>query len=199
MNKAIDPEAARAAGAPRRFAAQRPRVPARAAERGSAYLFALMVLLVLTIVGLSLAVVTQSEVQIGGAEKTAVRVLYSSDAALRVQLASLFFNDPQERTLQFNPTVSFTGVDLQDRVQASAFFPIYSGPCNLCAVNTGNERFWNINHAVSAQTLRISSSGGSDLSTYADKTLGQMFLVQPMRERSIEALRGVSSLDTIRY
>ena len=60
------------------------------AENGSAYLFALLVLLVLTVIGLSLAIITQSEVQIGAAERTGVRVFYDSDAAVRVQVSSAF-------------------------------------------------------------------------------------------------------------
>ena len=57
-----------------------------AAERGSAYLFALLALLVLTVVGLSLVVITQTESQIGGAEKTSNRTLYAAASALRMQL-----------------------------------------------------------------------------------------------------------------
>jgi len=60
----------------------------RASERGSAYLFALLVLLVLTVIGLSLAVITQTEVQIGGAIKGATRVLYGADSGVSIQFAS---------------------------------------------------------------------------------------------------------------
>jgi len=178
-----------------RSAALTPAVPA--AERGSAYLFALLVLLVLTVIGLSLAIVTQSEVQIGAAERTGVRVFYQSDSAMRVQLASLFFNDPQRRELRFADDLSVGTASLQDRVTASAFFPIFSGPCSLCAVNTGDRRYFSINHVVAARTRR-SSVVGADETLYAEKTLSQMFAVQPM-ERSVEAFRTVENLNEIKY
>lgn len=169
-------------------------------EAGSAYLFALLVLFVLTVIGLSLAVVTQSEVQIGGAEKTTTRTLYQADAALRVQLASAFFNDPKARTIQLAPDFDLGGTTVQDRVQASTFFPIYSGPCSLCTVNTGNEQYWSINHAVSAAATRTSPVAGPDPDiTYADKTLAQMFAIQPMKGRSIEAFREDLTDNTIKY
>jgi len=167
-------------------------------ETGSAYLFALLVLFVLTVIGLSLAVVTQSEVQIGGAEKTATRTLYEGDAALRVQLASAFFNDPKARTIQLAPDFGLSGETVQDRVQASTFFPIYSGPCSLCTVNTGNEQYWSINHAVSAEATRTADLSGTTTS-YAEKTLAQMFAIQPMKGRSIEAFREDLTDNTIKY
>lgn len=168
-------------------------------EAGSAYLFALLVLFVLTVIGLSLAVVTQSEVQIGGAEKTTTRTLYEADAALRVQLASAFFNDPKARTIQLAPDFGLSGETIQDRVQASTFFPIYSGPCSLCTVNTGNEQYWAINHAVAAEARRRTASMADTDASYAEKTLAQMFAIQPMKGRSIEAFREDLTDNTIKY
>ena len=168
-------------------------------EAGSAYLFALLVLFVLTVIGLSLAIVTQSEVQIGGAEKTATRTLYQADAALRVQLASAFFNDPKARTIQLSPDLNVTGNTIQDRVQASTFFPIYSGPCSLCTLNTGNEQYWAINHAVSAQATRRTAAMAPTEASYAVMTLAQMFAIQPMKGRSIEAFREDLTDNTIQY
>jgi hypothetical protein len=177
----------------------RSRRPGAPSEAGSAYLFALLVLFVLTVIGLSLAVVTQSEVQIGGAEKNATRTLYQADAALRVQLASAFFNDPKARTLQLAPDFGLSGETIQDRVQASTFFPIYSGPCSLCTVNTGNEQYWAINHAVAAEARRRTASMADTDASYAEKTLAQMFAIQPMKGRSIEAFREDLTDNTIKY
>ena len=164
---------------------QRPGAPS---EAGSAYLFALLVLFVLTVIGLSLAVVTQSEVQIGGAEKSATRTLYEGDATLRVQLASVFFNDTRGREIQFSPDAALGSSTVKDRVRASAFFPIFSGPCALCSLNTGNVRYWDINHVVTAEATRKSEISGTETS-YAEKTLSQMFALQPLQERSIESFR----------
>lgn len=166
-------------------------------EAGSAYLFALLVLFILTVIGLSLAIVTQSEVQIGGAEKVATRTLYQDDAALRVQLASVFFNDTKARDIQLNPDINLGTSTLKDRVRASAFFPIYSGPCALCSLNTGNIRYWDINHVVSSVATRKSDVSGTE-TVYAEKTLSQMFALQPLQERSIESFREDNE-NSIRY
>ena len=48
-------------------------------EDGSVYLLSILVLLILTIVGLALAITTQSEMQIGANEEMARRTFYSAN------------------------------------------------------------------------------------------------------------------------
>ena len=59
----------------------------RRAEAGSAYLAILLVLVVLTILGLSLAVITQTEVLIGGSEKQATRQLFAAGSGVELAAA----------------------------------------------------------------------------------------------------------------
>ena len=56
-------------------------------EAGSAYLVVLMLLMVLTIIGLSLSVITQTEVIIGGSEKQSTRQLFAATSAVHMQVA----------------------------------------------------------------------------------------------------------------
>lgn len=159
----------------------------RTAERGSAYLFALLALLVLTVIGLSLVVVTQTEVQIGGAEKSAARVLYGADAGLRIQFGMQRNALVKDRVSL--ATASIAGTTLAERVEMSVFYPTYSGPCALCSVNWGEERYWAINYVVNSQARRLRQEGGVDLCAeppQASKYLSEMFFIQPEKDRRID-------------
>ena len=67
----------------------RPGIDASAAqgERGSAYLITLMVLFVLTTLGLSLSVVTQTEILAGAQERVLERTFYAAESGLELSVA----------------------------------------------------------------------------------------------------------------
>lgn len=156
----------------------------RAGERGSAYLFVLLVLLVLTVIGLSLVVTTQTEAQIGGAEKSASRVLYGADAGLRIQFALSRFAASKARRLQLDTSTVDTTL-LRETIDVSPFYPVYKGPCNLCSVNKGSDEYWAIDYLVNAQGLRVGESAGTTVAQ-ATKLLAAFFLVQPEKEARID-------------
>jgi hypothetical protein len=161
--------------------AQRPTAPL-ASERGSAYLFVLLALLVLTAIGLSLVVITQTEVQIGGAEKNASRVLYGADSGVRIQFALSRFGATKSRRLALDST-TVLGDQLVETVDLSPFYPIQSGPCALCSVNWGEERYWAVDYVVNAQAQRnFALTGG----VQAQKRLSTMFFIQPERDRKVD-------------
>lgn len=166
------------------------------AENGSAYLFALLVLLVLTVIGLSLAIITQSEVQIGAAERTGVRVFYDSDAAIRVQVSSAFTSAGEPREFQLHPATSVGSAAIASKIHASALLPLDSGNCSLCNITTGTRKFWTIDHIVTGRTERTSTVGG-DETLYAEKTITSMFAISP-QPQSITPLRSSDYLDDIR-
>lgn len=60
----------------------------RRGERGSAYIVALLVLVVLSLLGLSLSLISQTEVQIGANELTSHRVFYGADSGTHIGLAN---------------------------------------------------------------------------------------------------------------
>lgn len=154
----------------------------RASERGSAYLFVLLALLVLTAIGLSLIVITQTEVQIGGAEKSASRVLYGADSGLRMQFALSRFGATRARRLELDKVTVF-GTELTQTVDLSPFYPIYSGPCALCSVNWGEERYWAVDYVVNAEARRWNTATGDE---QARKRLSSMFFIQPERDRKVD-------------
>jgi hypothetical protein len=57
-------------------------------ERGSAYIIALLVLVVLSLLGLSLALISQTELQIGANELSAHRVFYGAESGINIALAN---------------------------------------------------------------------------------------------------------------
>lgn len=166
----------------------RNRVDAGAAERGSAYLFVLLGLLVLTIIGLSLVVVTQTEAQIGGAEKSAARILFGADSGLQVQLARhLVVTDPDDGQFEVDDQDIDGFANLVEVIDVSPFYPIYAGPCALCSVNYGSDqRYYVNNYVTNAQSKRFkdldpgAGYGNGCLETpQGVKLLSQMFLIQP--------------------
>lgn len=151
----------------------------RASERGSAYLFALLVLLVLTVIGLSLAVITQTEVQIGGAEKSAVRVLYGADSGVSIQFASKqVINDAPKARYELDTAV-VSGATLAELVDTSPFMVMYHDACSLCMRNEDTDNAMRvINFVTNAQARRVGTVGTSEL-PQASKLISLMYFVQP--------------------
>lgn len=158
---------------------------ARSAERGSAYLFVLLGLLVLTIIGLSLVVVTQTEAQIGGAEKSATRILFGADSGLHAQVGLHFLElDPLDRQFTLTDDALTTGsgaflANVSEVVDVSPFYPIYYGPCALCSVNHGSDqRYYVNNYVVNSRAQRYGEMGCRE-TPQASKLLSAMYLIQP--------------------
>jgi hypothetical protein len=165
-------------------------------EAGSAYVITLLALVVLTILALSLALVTQTEVQVGSNERTVSRMFYAADSGLGVAVAeALLVNNnpdspaglPSSRTVLLNKVSVGAGSSLStnvaDRVTISAFVPIQYVRCDLCQSEEGKQKFWRVNHAVSATSERIAWTGSgappADATLLGQKTLSGMFQFEP--------------------
>lgn len=121
-------------------------------EAGSAYVIALLVLVVLSIAGLSLALITGTESTIGSAERAQNRTFYAADSGIAVGLTSLLNRNYQP--LRFS-TAGFeaSAINKTDQVDVSCIFPIRFYFCNLCTANTGNE-YYNVNHIYMSTATR---------------------------------------------
>ena len=164
-------------------------------EAGSAYVITLLALVVLTILALSLALVTQTEVQVGSNERTVSRMFYSADSGLGVAVAEalLVNNNPDNPTVPGPRVVilnkvsvgagSSLSTNVADRVTISAFVPIQYVRCDLCQSEEGKQKFWRVNHAVSATAERIAWSGSgappAAATLLGQKTLSGMFQFEP--------------------
>lgn len=152
------------------------------AEQGSAYIIALLALVVLTILGLSLSVITQSELVIGANERVEKRAFYAADAGIDLTLARALVNgDYEAADLEIpDPGSKLPGVTFE--ISMSPLFPIAYPPCNLCEINNrgnyANDRSYSaVDFAATSVATRSGSLGGA----LARKTISSMLEVQPVQ------------------
>jgi len=172
-------------------------------EDGSVYLLAILVLLVLTIVGLALAITTQSEMQIGANEESSRRTFYSANAGISISTAKALVV-PDLRSMEIDLVVpagdEIPDLQIRNRLQMSPFTPIQDGPCNLCQVNQDSP-FFKINHAVAATSTRIGWQGDPDDPPdqpvpLAQERLSVMVAFQPWRMETLTAVNALTDDNT---
>ena len=153
----------------------------RHGEEGAAYLVALLSLVILTIVGLNVSLVTQTEMQLGNYERSAQRVFYAAEAGFSPSVSKAILDAdylPHEFSLP-EPENLF---GLHNQVEVSAFFPILAAPCNLCEINNagayGTKQYFEVTHAVTARAVRIGNSEAGS-GPIAQKTVSVMVDIQP--------------------
>ena|SRR5690349_13562873 len=172
-------------------------------EEGSAYIVALMALVVLTILGLALAFITQTEVQIGANEKTANRTFYAADAGIEVAAAqALASNRYTPTTIVLNQT-DVGDARAADRVRISQMTTVARALCDWCPRNVGSTRFLTIHNAVTATSERITWTGSdappADASLLASKTLSVMYEFSPMPDPPVDAARDNAALEQVKF
>lgn len=141
----------------------------------------LLVLVVLTILALSLAFLTQTEVQIGGNERVTNRVFYAAESGIAAATANAMVNrDYRAHVYTFTDPGTVASLGFTETVDVSPVLPILDSPCNLCEINDAGtyteKSFRKINHALTATSTRTYGTGTSAL---AQKTLAVMIEIQP--------------------
>lgn len=151
----------------------------RPSEEGSAYLATLLILVVLTILGLSLAVITQTEVLIGGSEKQATRQIFAAGSGLQLAATYEIVNrDSAAHQMNIGiRTEDILGQDtvLADDVCTSPYVQIHVGVCNLCTMNQDTE-YVAAQYGVTAVSLRR-----GDGALAARKELGSVIAFEPFQ------------------
>jgi len=152
-------------------------------EDGSAYLITLLVLVVLTLLGLSLALVTSTEMQIGSNERTEQRAFYSADSGIGIAAARvLVTSDHTEQVFRLNetPTSSAPVTLLENTVQLGPTVPLIEAPCNLCEINNAGgyseSAYQRVNLAVTSIGRR-----GRDETVVGEKVLANTLDIQPWK------------------
>ena len=142
------------------------------------------------VIGLSLAVTTQTELQIGTNEQIATRVFYAADAGLEVAVSrGLAAADHTARTFRLTDDgddMPGSGYHFFSEVEVTAFVPILDTTCNLCEINNAGSysenAFRKINNAVLSTARRFSTyDGGVTTSLKAKKEIAGMVEVQPWK------------------
>jgi hypothetical protein len=176
--------------------ARRPRHRDRAQrhQRGSAFIVALLVLVVLTIVGLALTFMTQTEMRIGANEREANRTFYASDSGIQVSTASTLWTANTSQMLQIvlNTTLQDTGVStappttFYDQVVVTPLYAIHTEACKFCQINQNQQvKYAYTTHVVNVTTSRIGSNGPAAnpyTQVLAQKVVASMIGLQPAPE-----------------
>jgi hypothetical protein len=178
-------------------------------EAGSAYIITLMALVVLTVLALSLAFITQTEVQVGANERTISRTFYSADSGIGIAVArALAGGQYGGTTVLLNETeVGYGGGagHAAERVTITPLVPVQVTRCDWCPANDdGVPKFFKVNHVVTATSQRISWTGSddppADATLLGQKTISAMVEFQPVPAPSVESLRNSDdALTDIRF
>jgi Tfp pilus assembly protein PilX len=174
----------------------------RPGEAGSAYVITLLALVVLTILALSLALVTQTEVQVGANEKTVNRTFYAADSGLSIWVAELMVNqsNTSSKTVILNKVSAGAGfaTNLADRVTVSPGALVNKYPCNWCpAAENSAPQYWHEDYVASSTAQRIAWGGSgappADATVLGQKTLTATFKIEPMPDDPCQLNTGIQS------
>jgi len=179
------------------------RSPRRRRESGSAYVAALLVLVLLTIIGLSLSLITQTEMQIGANENMIERIFYASDAGIDLATATtLVTRRPAWSQLYEIKEPTTVDHPLEHQIDVSPFYPIASSPCHLCDVNNagqyGARNYERVNNAVTSTAVR--KIPGTDI-RLGEETVTAMVEFQPweVTPEQILAAQDQAQLNKIKF
>ena len=156
-------------------------LPAARREAGSAYLIVLLVLVVLTILGLSLVLITKSEMEVGANERGIQRVFYDADSGVAIAAARLLVaNDHRATTVTLDEAGAV--LNFKSRIDLAPVVPLADAPCNLCEINnagTYNERAYRrINNLINSRATRVTTDEPNPL---GHKLISTMLEIQPWK------------------
>ncbi len=124
-------------------------------ERGSAFIIALMILVLLSFVGISLTIVTETEMQLGSSEKLIDRTCFAAEAgfaALFAQLALTYSTYPEYVAL---PNVTTGDVQLGFAVDTSNLFPVVRSKAPYSSANEGGQAMYSYFFVATSRARRV--------------------------------------------
>jgi hypothetical protein len=152
----------------------------RTREEGTAFLLAIICLVVLTLLGVSLSQLTQNEVSLGDRERSAERALYAAEAGFSPAVARALLDG--DHSAQVFTVSEVNALGLENEVDVSSFYPVLAMPCDLCEVhNTGvynHDQFYEVTHAVASTGRRLGSNEATS-GAIAEKSLSVMVDILP--------------------
>ena len=137
-------------------------------------------MVVLTVLGLSVALVTQTEIALGGQERVIERTFYAAEAGFQLSIAKALnegdfgaiTHERQRSDLELGQLV-----DIRERVRTSPLLCLADLPCNLCSINQGRE-FVRRNHSLAVNAERFGA--GNEETVIGRKSLSLMIDVEPL-------------------
>jgi Tfp pilus assembly protein PilX len=192
-----------------------PEVRVRRGERGSAYLITLMALVVLTILGLSLVLVTQTEVQVGANERTVNRTFYAADSGFHIITAEALANNTYVAPpFRMNEVAAGTlGGKVADVIKVSPFSPVSANAldshiCPYCPANEAGQKYYAKSYQLTAVAGRVGwtgttptdptslPAGATDL---GQKTLSMSITISPAKDPPAGAIADTTLLKGIKF
>ncbi|MFN7959815.1 MAG: pilus assembly PilX N-terminal domain-containing protein [Thermoanaerobaculia bacterium] len=184
----------------------------RSSQSGSAYMVTLFGLIVLTILGLSLANITTTEMEVGLNERVATRAFYSTEAGLNVAFARMLtaggtlfgqrLTITQNRVVDGDPESINRAYD----ISVSGFFPVLAQTCGWCGQNEGDNssKYKRVNLAVSAtaneRLWKTSETTPPDsASIESQKSLAVMYDVSPFELRTENMPQTTADLEQLKF
>jgi hypothetical protein len=156
-------------------------------ESGSAYIIALLVLVVLTIIGLALTLITQTEVAIGSNERDALRTFYATDSFSGLVKGMMANQEDHNVPITNNTTQQDTGkimpVTFADQVTVTPLIQTNVQPCFIC--DMGSDPTLNykaITHILNSNDSRTgltSISGTPQAIPITEKLIATQILLEP--------------------
>lgn len=157
----------------------------RLAGRGSAYLLTLLALVILTIIGLSVTLTTQTERQLSANERVVQETFYAADSGMELATARAMwlnnqskFTYTQNQRARLDPGNPGGQIIVSNRVNVSPVQQLRPMPCNLCSQNQGDQLF-NVSHAITAFAERVDQQGGQPERAIGRRRVGKMIEIQP--------------------
>jgi hypothetical protein len=156
-------------------------------ERGSAYLIALLSLFLLSILGLSVSLVTQTEIVLSSQDRQIERTFYTAESGIDLAIGrALATGDFSSVTHQRQRSELEAGalVTVRERVQSSPLFCLGDSPCHLCSINQGRV-YVRRNHVLAVNADRYAP--GDEEAVLARKSLAAMIDAEP-QERLVDCI-----------
>lgn len=154
----------------------------RSREEGAVYIAALLALMVLSLMALTLASVSQTEMVLGVNDQAIQKAFYEADSGLAVATARVLVAADYGADVYTLPDASPTLNGVETDVDASPFYPILNSWCHLCQINNAGRYsgspYQRINHAVSVSATQVV---GPERVPRARRTVAAMVDVQPWR------------------
>jgi hypothetical protein len=171
----------------------------RRRESGSSYLIVLLALVVLTILGLALSLITQTEMQLGANERATSRSFYAADSGLYAIVPEVLVSKRYTPFTIVMNEKTFGSHHVADRVAVTQMVPILEVRCDWCPANeAGVPKFFKTNFLVESTSSRVTWDGDglppANAVATDQKTLSTMFEIQPLDKIARNAYPTANSL-----
>ncbi|MDY7093339.1 MAG: hypothetical protein SX243_10255 [Acidobacteriota bacterium] len=157
---------------------QRQEIRTRRDQRGSAYLAVLMVLLLLTVLGMSLVLITQTERDLGSNHRMVSKTFYAADSAVGMAVSWLLLSNNYQPQRLVLPNRDGGPSLVTDELTSTQISAVRNVDCNLCDIATqpGDTPYKAIDHRFAVTARRTIGNR-----VLAQKQLNLQVEVQPRK------------------